>query len=148
MYEFAEWRDGFVPTLYGWNLWGLSPLHRQGWCVWKGNNTGAIYGMRLNKLDGETDYFDVAPAIGMSGIYYNTYGGTAILYDETNQRFVQVTSDMNKVQKAIGRGKKYFPLLRVKVLFICLTRCMVVKGNIYNIERQRRKALDIWNRGW
>ena len=39
--------------------------------------------MRLNKLDGETDYFDVAPAIGMSGIYYNTYGGTAILYDVT-----------------------------------------------------------------
>ena len=50
----------------------------------KGTIIGAIYGMRLNKLDGETDYFDVAPAIGMSGIYYNTYGGTAILYDVTN----------------------------------------------------------------
>ena len=106
-YEFAEWRDGFVPTCMVGTYGDCRLCIGKDGVYGKGTIIGAIYGMRLNKLDGETDYFDVAPAIGMSGIYYNTYGGTAILYDETNQRFVQVTSDMNKVQKPSAEEKVF-----------------------------------------
>lgn len=88
MYEFAEWRDGFVPTCMVGTYGDCRLCVGKDGVYGKGTIAGAIYGMRLNKLDGETDYFEVAPAIGMSGIYYNTYGGTAILYDVTNQRFV------------------------------------------------------------
>lgn len=106
-YEFAEWRDGFVPTCMVGTYGDCRLCIGKDGVYGKGTIIGAIYGMRLNKLDGETDYFDVAPAIGMSGIYYNTYGGTAILYDVTNQRFVQVTSDMNKVQKPSAEEKVF-----------------------------------------
>ena len=143
MYEFAEWRDGFVPTCIVGTYGDCRLCIGKDGVYGKGTIAGAIYGMRLNKLDGETDYFDVAPAIGMSGIYYNTYGGTAILYDETNQRFVQVTSDMNKVQKPSAE-EKVFSFTTGKS-FVHMSNTMHgSKGETYTILKDNAGKLWIY----
>lgn len=98
MFEFAAWEDGFLPTCIAGTYDNCRLCIGKNGVYGKTDSYQALYGMRLNKLEGETDYFEVAPAIGMSGVYYNTYGGTFILYDVTNRRFVQVTSGVGKMQ--------------------------------------------------
>lgn len=107
MYEFAAWEDGFVPTCMVSTYEGCRLCIGKNGVYGKTTVTQAIYGMRLNKLEGETDYFEVAPAIGISGVYYYTYFGTFILYDVTNRRFVQVAANMGKMHMPTAKEEVF-----------------------------------------
>lgn len=94
-YEFGMYPEGFVP-------WRMAGNYMDAWRICVGNKgvytkndmtSGSIYGMPINKIEGEKDYYGVAPAIGMSPYPYNM-GPAIVLYDTTNRRFVQVTSNL------------------------------------------------------
>lgn len=54
---------------------------------------GALYGMPINKIEGEEDYFEVAPAIGLTPYPY-AYNPAILFYDVTNRRFVQMNTNL------------------------------------------------------
>lgn len=144
-YEFAEWENDFIPTsMAGRYDDGRICLGKNG-VYGKGTGYRAIYGIRLNKIENEKEYFKVAPAIGMAGIYYNTYGGTFILYDETNQRFVQINSDLNKIQMPTTT-ENVFPFYTEKE-FVYMTNTMHGSyGETYTILKDN--AGKLWLYGW
>ena len=72
MYEFGKWDPDFVPTdLKGnySNFWRFC-VGKNGIYAKNDMTSGSIYGQPLNKIKGENDYFGVAPAIGMTALYY------------------------------------------------------------------------------
>ncbi|MFR3329966.1 MAG: PKD-like family lipoprotein [Odoribacter splanchnicus] len=94
-YEFGLYPEGFIP-------WCMAGDYMDSWRICVCNKgvyaknemtSGAIYGMPINKIEGEKDYYGVAPAIGMSPYPYNM-GPAIVLYDTTNRRFVQVASNL------------------------------------------------------
>ena len=54
---------------------------------------GALYGMPINKIEGENDYFEVAPAIGLPADAFSI-NPAILFYDITNKRFVQINSNL------------------------------------------------------
>ena len=108
MYEFGKWDPDFVPTdLKGnySNFWRFC-VGKNGIYAKNDMTSGSIYGQPLNKIKGENDYFGVAPAIGMTALYY-AYEPAGVFYDTTNLRFVQLTSDLQSM-RLLTAEEKYF----------------------------------------
>ena len=108
MYEFGKWDPDFVPTdLKGnySNFWRFC-VGKNGIYAKNDMTSGSIYGQPLNKIKGENDYFGVAPAIGMTALYY-AYEPAVVFYDTTNLRFVQLTSDLQSM-RLLTAEEKYF----------------------------------------
>lgn len=53
--------------------------------------SGSIFGVPINKLPNESEYLKLAPFIGANPSPYS-YGAPMIVYDKTNQRFIQISS--------------------------------------------------------
>ena len=74
------------------NMWRIC-VTDQGVFAKNDMTSGALYGMPINKIEGENDYFDVAPAIGLTPYPYS-YNPAVLFYDITNKRFVQMSSNL------------------------------------------------------
>lgn len=132
MYEFGKWDPDFVPTCMRGN-------YSNAWRFCVGNNgvyakddmtSGAIYGIQLNKLEGENDYFGVAPAVGMSGDPYS-YQPPVILYDTTNRRFVQMAANLQSMRMPTA-PETYFPY-RTGKRFVYMTGTLHDGGEVFTI---------------
>lgn len=73
---------------------------------------GALYGMPINKIEGEEDYFEVAPAIGMTPYPYS-YNPAVLFYDQTNRRFVQMNTNLAGMRLPTAQ-ETYFPFVTGK----------------------------------
>lgn len=62
------------------------------------------------------NYFGVAPAIGMTALYY-AYEPAVVFYDTTNLRFVQLTSDLQSM-RLLTAEENIFLFKPVESLFI------------------------------
>lgn len=132
MYEFGKWDENFVPTCMRGNY---SNVWR--FCVGKNGiyakdemTSGAIYGIRLNKLEGENEYFGVAPAIGMSADPYS-YQPSVLMYDTTNRRFVQMAANLQSMRMPTA-PETYFPY-RTGKRFVYMTGTLHNGGEIFTI---------------
>lgn len=132
MYEFGKWNPDFVPTCMRGN-------YSNAWrfCVGKNGiyakddmSSGAIYGIQLNKLEGESSYFGVAPAIGMSGDPYS-YQPPVIMYDTTNRRFVQMAANLQSMRMP-SAPEAYFAYETGK-RFVYMTGTLHDGGEIFTI---------------
>lgn len=132
MYEFGKWDPSFVPTCMRGNysnFWRFC-IGPNGVYAKEDMTSGSVYGIRLNKLEGESEYFGVAPAIGMPADPYN-YQPSVILYDTTNRRFVQMASNLQGMRMP-SAPEAYFPF-RTGKRFVYMTGTMHDGGEIFTI---------------
>lgn len=98
-YEFGLYEDGFVPLRMAGNymdVWRIC-VSNKGVFAKSEMTPGAIYGMPINKIEGEKDYYGVAPAIGISPYPYNM-SPAVVFYDTTNMRFVQLSGNRGGIR--------------------------------------------------
>ena len=131
-YEFGKFDSDFVPTdIKGnfTNAWRIC-VGKNGIYTKEDRTFDGVYGLPLNKLEGEDEYFGVAPTIGMlySGYAYNS---AVIFYDTTNQRFLQLTSDLKSLRLPTA-PEKYFPYQTGKK-FVYMASTLHNRGEVFTI---------------
>ncbi len=104
--------------------------------------TGSLYGMPINRLDGESEYFGVAPAIGMTAYPYD-YNPAVILYDTTNLRFVQINTNLASMRLPTAQ-ETVFPFQTGKDFVYMTSTLHDTYGILFTILKENTGKLHLY----